>query len=338
MRRAEGMDSASASEVTGGSKKSWKPRLDTLLLDIAEFCRLLLEHSSNLDQQINTPPSRTFQDEFTASFFPPGAITPFSNFSGTEDRVTVIFTMIETSDKPEIEDSIAATLGDPQESQTNSRLQHERGESTELVVTPPQGPFSITRQSSVNTGQQLTNKRVFLTQSQLLHAGQGSQPTTSTQLFCTQNIGTRATPVPLDKARSLCSLYALGARMCSQHLPSVWVVCQSEGPKKIVALGCSCVNSVLHIYTISEEETVPIPQTTSAGQQKKQSLEKNKRKSLGRPSDWAFSEYEISSATEADKSPAGIVFRLPSTIFITVLTPCPCALRLRPVGVAVCVG
>ncbi len=274
------------------AKDDRKPKLETLVGDSNTFCTFLLENGRKAQEAAAGTPHVTasYQDEFSAMFFPPSAITPFHEFTGTEPRVTVV--LLEAR-------SEADTVSDSTRSPVSTPTHPVQWDSPigDIEASELDQPLCTTWQKSVKFGQQLSNKRVFLNQTVPLHVGQTSQPlTVSTELVCSH--ATPPTGIPLDKARYLCSLYALGARNLSNsnQLPTMWVITCSNTPRRVVAMGTSYVDSVLHTYTISEEEQL---QSSSQASSSAQTLESNKqiKYGSGNADSCAFSEYEISSTS-----------------------------------------
>ena len=281
------MDLASEME-TSVPRETWKPKFDNLTQNAGEFCQFLLGCCSKLDSgSFTNATCETFLDEFSAVALPPGVTTPFSVFTGQEEKHTVIFSKRHHD------------MGVPYSEDTQNASLSFASETSEFptpetsLQSMPVCPFSVTRIKTVNIGQPLSNKKVFLTKSKALHNGQAAGFSTN-ELICIPGID--VSPISLDKARYLCSLYALGARKAARPLPAIWVICQSQGIKT-VALGCSYDVSILHTYTIVEEERLQILQSPVS----KSDLEKLTSTKLGKSNSWAFSEYEISSTIGDDK-------------------------------------
>ncbi len=294
-----------ASEIAESDfKERRKPGLDSLTEDANSFCKFLLDNGCKL-QEADPPRPRVtgiYQDEFSAVFLPPSATTPFHDFTGTDQRATVVFTeAISTSSDLANETSVDAQS--PVATPTHTLWESPANSTLGNECHGPEEPFCTTWQKTVNIGQQLSIKRVFLNRSVPLHNGQTAQPSVSTEL--TFSHATTPLPVSLARARYLCSLYALGARSLPHPLPTMWVVCRSDLPRKVVAMGCSFADSVLHTYTISEEDSVQA--SPQGGGSAGHTLEKGKRRSFGKISRWAFSEYEISSSSK-ELASSGMIF------------------------------
>lgn len=228
-------------------------------------------------------------EEFCGTVLPPNTVTCFTEYTGAEDRVTVIFSqyceeMNQTAEKSFEELNLEAELED--------RLKDPVMEGTEAKA-----PFTASCYKSVKIGQLLPSKRVFLSKSEPLHSGQSRHLTSN--VLCAH--GGKVAPLTLDKARYLCSLYALGCRHCTGLLPTIWAVCSSEGQRKIVSLGCSHDSSVLHTFSIERDDIARIPQSPSSFPSTEKQT-KQKRKSLERVSGRVFSEYEISSSAVDEKT------------------------------------
>lgn len=259
-------------------EKGGKRRLDTLVEDANAFCRFLLENCSKLQDSETPQVTTTSWEELTAVFFPPNAITPLHEFTGTDLRPSVLISATTSDEVADQDGGFPVTSPDPMESLDASG--EDEGESAMVE------PFHTTWKKLVKMGQHLSNKRLYLTQSTPLHGGLTTQPHVSMQLICSH--ATTPSPVSLDRTRYLCSLYALGASRMPHPLPIMWVICHSETKREVV-MGTSYTDSVLHTYTISEEEPLEVgPQSGSHGQQT--------LRCAGSDS-WAFSEYEISSCS-----------------------------------------
>lgn len=259
------------------------PQLEGLLQTSADFCQFLLDCCKDVVPE--TLHSEVFLNEFSVVAFPPGTLGPLSDFTGTEEDSMVVFSQLcndesrekfENGELEECTDDNEAT-----EMQSPQKLQ-------------PTSPFSIISLETVRIGQPLHSKRMFLTKTEPLYVGQGEKLLDS--MISVHDKG--FVPLSVDKARYLCSLYALGAPKTDHPLPSIWVMCDSEHSQKIVALGCSFDSGTLRTFTISEEENCHIPQNSASGSF---SEKQKKRRSLNKSAGWAFSEYEINSCVTDEK-------------------------------------
>ena len=258
---------------------------DNLAQSAEAFCHYLMKcNEFKLPGPVSVLSFQTevFMDEFCGTVLPPNTVSCFTEYTGVEDRVTVIFSQYCEETNQEAEKSL-------EELDLMTELEGLEDPLTEGTKT--ENPFTASCYKSVKIGQVLSSKRVFLSKSETLHSGQ-SQHLIS-DVVCAH--GSKITPLTLDKARYLCSLYALGCRHSTGVLPTIWAVCFNEGRKKVVSLGCSHDNSVLHTFSVEKDDTVHIAQSPSSfpGAEKQTT---KKRKSLERASGWVFSEYEINSS------------------------------------------
>ena len=266
-----------------------RPVGQSLTQSAEEFCHFLMNCTSNTSEfKLSAPSFQTvvFMDEFCGTILPPNTVSCFTEFTGAEDRVTVIFSQhCEKSDQATEEGSNELDLKTELES---SEVQLDPS----VEDTKTANPFTASCYKSVKIGQLLSSKRVFLSKTETLHGGQSRHLVTD--VVCAHD--SELAPLTLDKARYLCSLYALGCRQSTGLLPTIWAVCLSEGQRKVVGLGCSFDSSMLHTFSVQRDDTVHIPQNPTAfpGAEKQTT---QKRKSLERVSGWVFSEYEISSST-----------------------------------------
>ena len=259
---------------------------DNTLQTSGELCRFLLERTEKLGINGNGVGHRAvFLEEFSAVALPVGTVTPFTDFTGQQERSTVIFSGHLTKDfqlEPKLGESLSEISNDAEVEQDTTDVQQTLSLSTFKVI---------------KIGQPLSQKRVFLTKSEPLYTNQPylSQNITANDVTAL-NTQDPNVLISLDKARYLCSLYALGSRNTALPLPNMWVLCQCSPSQRIVALGCSVDHDkprpALHVFTITEEEGVGITPGSSV-QKGTEKQAKVKRRSLGRQSGQAFSEYEI---------------------------------------------
>ena len=277
---------------------------DNTLQTSRELCCFLLECT----EKVGTNGSgvgycTVFLEEFSAVALPVGAMTPFTDFTGQQERSSVIFSGHLTKDfqlEPKLGESLSELSNDAEVEQ----------DTTDAQQTLPLGTFKV-----IKIGQPLSQKRVFLTKSEPLYS---NQPYLSQNIIAndvaTLNTQDPNVSIPLDKARYLCSLYALGSRNTSLPLPTMWVLCQCSPSQRIVALGCSMDHDkprpVLRVFTITEEESIGVKATPGSSVQKcTEKRAKVKRRSLGRQSGQAFSEYEIGPSDSTRENQSQLVLQ-----------------------------
>ena len=249
----------------------------------SEFCDFLLSFASS-----NSPSKKqtldhadrlsVYSEEYSALALPADSATPFDDFSGPLKGVTVIFTKHEPTLSPDNElgqDSLSFEEPSDQE-----KPQHLSKKDTFPCL-----PFQ-----AVNVGQPLPQKRVYLTQFTPFHSGFTECLVSDHTLAYDAGV----TPLSLDKARYITSLYALGSRQASTPLPNIWVICKDE-KRDIVALGCS--HSIagdgkrsLQSFVVTAEDT--IRETQPSGSDKSKAKSGAVKISSGDEC-FAFSEYEI---------------------------------------------
>ena len=218
-------------------------------------------------------------EEYAALALPADSATPFDDFTGPLKGVTVIFSKYEPTLPPDNE------LG-------QDSLSFEEPNEHEEPINPHSrvDKFLCSPYQAVNVGQPLPQKRVYLTQSTPLHSGY-TECLVSDHIFA---YDAGVTPLSLDKARYITSLYALGSRQAKTPLPNILVVCKDK-KRDVVALGCS--HSIagdgkrsLQSFVVTAEDTIREVQAADS--------EKNKAKSgavkiSSYDKSFAFSEYEI---------------------------------------------
>ena len=262
------------------------PKRMELLGRANEFCAFLLSFapSNSPSKKQNSEYADHFAiycEEYAALTLPADSATPFDDFTGPLKGATVIFSKHEPAFTPDNE------LGQDSLSFEEPRSEHEEPISPHPLSK--EDKFPCLPFQAVNVGQPLPQKRVYLTQSTSLHSGY-TECLVSDHTFA---YDAGVTPLSLDKARYIASLYALGSRQAKTPLPNMWVICKDE-KRNIVALGCS--HSIagdgkrsLQSFVVTVEDTI---KETPAGS------EKNKAKSgtvkiSSCEESFAFSEYEI---------------------------------------------
>ncbi len=238
------------------------------LLKKSDQFRELLE---SLSQQNCITDKVTFLEEYEVSVLGVDTITPFTNFVGQRDRLTVI-----------ISKNVLQTMED-----SNSNLSTSL-EGLEILVDldtsgnsmrKSQGEaLIISSQGNVNIGQPLVSNRVYLTGSSPLYEGwsdAGIKTTTSAE-------DGGLDPVPLDSARFIASLYSLGSRKAKKALPDVWIACE-QNQRRIVALGCAFDGCSSPVRVIAVEEQGVVSEADV----------KSSSGSTNATSSTAFSEYDI---------------------------------------------
>ena len=256
-----------------------------LLGKASEFCAFLLSLAPS-----NSPSKKRiseqaghfsiYGEEYAALALTADSATPFDDFTGLLKGTTVIFSKHEpTALSPDNElgqDSLSFEEPDEHDDPTNPISKEVK--------------FPCVAYQAVNVGQPLAQTRVYLTQSTPLHSGY-TECLVSNHTF-TYDAG--VTPLSLDKARYIASLYALGSRQSTAPLPNMWVVCKDE-KRDIVALGCS--HSIagngrrsLQSFVVSMEDSIqgPLPAGSENCKARSGAL-----KISSYDESFAFSEYEI---------------------------------------------
>ena len=130
---------------------------DNTLRTSGELCRFLLECTEKLGTNGNGVGHRAvFLEEFSAVALPVGAVTPFTDFTGQQERSTVIFSGHLTKDfqlEPKLGESLSEISNDAEVEQDTTDVQQTLSLSTFKVI---------------KIGQTLSQKRVFLTKSEPL--------------------------------------------------------------------------------------------------------------------------------------------------------------------------
>ena len=253
-----------------------------LLRKAKEFCDFLVSASDSSERLI------VYGEEYAVVVLSAGTATPFDDFTGQLEGTTLLFSKYQPASSPDNEAGQSTLDCSPSSMEGSVREQCEP-----LAVGHR---FPALSYQTVNVGQPLSQKRYYLTQSAPLHSGHTEDLVTEQTVAYDAGV----TPLHLDKARYITSLYALGSRQTeSPHLPNIWVVCKDE-KRSIVALGCSCNNVVdgkrsLQSFVVTVEDI--LPESQLAGQEKNTAhLAKTKLKVLsGGDGSFAFSEYEIAN-------------------------------------------
>lgn len=216
-----------------------------------------------------------------AVVLPPSTLSPLSDFIGPVQCPTVVFASRESpeelgEDSPELR---------PVLTHFSDSLLKEEQEKTEESSHQLRCSIHLIPQETVSVGQQLLSKRVFLNRAVDFHSGQSKGSTTVLHA----DLST-LTPVSVDVARMLCSLYSIASRKASTPLPALWVPCTDDSKQDIVSLGCSFdhSSSQLQIYSIKQEEVI------ETGDQKAGKGSGGRQKHLN-SHDTVFAEYDIAS-------------------------------------------
>lgn len=235
----------------------------------AEQFRELLE---SLSHKHDFTGKVTFLEEYDVSVLGANTTTPFTNFIGGRDRLTVI---------------MSRHLSEETDSRINKGPDNIEG--MELLVDlddsgkmKPQGDtLPISSEMNVDIGRPLTRSRVYLNNSSLLHEGwSGAEVVTSTSA---RDGG--LVPIPLDSARFIASLYCLSYRKAKELLPDVWIACEPNN-RKIIALGCvsESSNSPVRVIMVEDQGT---------GSEPDLKIRTDISKTIKSSSTTAFSEYDI---------------------------------------------
>lgn len=256
-----------------------------LLRKASEFHDFL--HSLAASSQQPTEPIERFQvygEEYAVTVLPAGTATPFNDFTGQLEGITLVFSEFEPTETQSPSNKLKLSVLDTSLAEECSVDEHSR---IHLV----KDKFPCFSYQAVNVGQPLSHKRMYLTQSAPLHSGNvGYLFTDSTIAYDAGLI-----PLSLDKARYIVSLYALASRQNAKaQFPNMWVICKDE-KRDIVALGC--LNTVgkgsLRSFTVTTEDVFAETQLSPSG--KHGAKIKGMLSSGGDYS--VFSEYEIANCS-----------------------------------------
>ena len=218
--------------------------------------------------------------EFSVTVLPTGSATPFDDFTGPLEGVSVMV----SKHVPALPPAPDNELGQ------DSLSFEDEVEEIDPEMHLEKDLFPCLSYQAVNVGQPLSQKRVYLTQSPPLHSG-NTKSLVSDRTFV---YDAGVTPLSLDKARYITSLYALGSRQSKSPIPNMWVICKDKH-RDIVALGCS------HSIDPNEKRSLQsfvVTADSAFEETQPQGLEKIKvhssrvKLSSGDQS-FAFSEYEI---------------------------------------------
>ena len=221
---------------------------------------------------------RIFKEEFLVTPLPCDVHFPLTDFTGPQDNVTVLI----SKHMPLEEDS--SSCEGAEESITTTE------ESTDVNAQLPEFPLDCTQ--VVFVGHQLSS-HPYLPSS---HPPQCNQVSNQIHTFHQADISD-LTPLPLDEARYIASLYSLSTKT-SASLPNLWILCYSEN-RCIISVGCSFADSTLYTYTITKKESIKTP--SLEGSKKGGCVTKQPSFSPGS----VFSQYTISGSSSRDKDGSG---------------------------------
>ena len=256
-----------------------KARLSEMLASSETLCHFLKECVGNATA---VAPCSRGVESYRAVAFAPDAVNPFSDVSGQQVNGTV---MVGRGRDEEVRAEPLAEDFDSLELSCDQSLDQ----------TPPPSYFSVVCRPEVLLGPSLPSQRVYLLQSSPLHVRSDSQ--TVREVVTVHNSG--VAPLSLDRARYLCSLYALGARLAGP-LPTMWVLCGSDKGQKsrVTALGCSRDDTDLHMLSVSADENL-------GGSEKETKGGGKMTRKSGRGGGWAFSSYDIVGSSMGESPASG---------------------------------
>lgn len=260
--------------------------------------RVSEECKSNPAQQIRP---KLFNEEFSVVPLPAGTQSFFTNFTGLQKGITVVVSLYVPVHENDVDVSNHSITSISSLEEDNTRQPSQACD--EVAPHPP--PLTLYLQQVINIGQPLPLKRVFLTESVPFHVGFVSDSVQSVNVADISSL----TPVPLDQARYLASLYSLSC-CCLKPLPNMWILCKSE-KHNLVSLGCSFVETqrLLRTYTICSKGTnsSSTNQALVTAKGTPTTVQANTHQLTGS----VFSEYQISGASSAadDKMSGDIVIQ-----------------------------
>ena len=224
-----------------------------------------------------------------AVVLPPSSLSPLSDFTGPLECSTVLFASLEPPEEVEEEspelkpvlDNFSDSLLKEEHAEPDGKPE-EMGPSLHyLVQFFPQEEVRVVS---------LSSSRVFFNKpAALFHSAQNSGSTTVLHADLS-----RLSPLPIDVARMLCSLYSIVKKPVSASLPALWILCADNAAKNTVALGCSYAQggSLLQVYNITLNEVAE----KGLKQVKKMSEVKKKHVGHGKT---VLAEYDIASSTNS---------------------------------------
>ena len=175
----------------------------------------------------------------SAIVLPPLTHCSLSEFTGPLQFPTVLLVSPEQLQNDEVSPELEAILDQFSDSDHQERDEVKTG-------TPRLALVDFFKVEVVSVGQQLLNKRRYLKQELDFHSKQSRAVVTHVDL-------SRVQPLSLDEARALVSLYLVGSRNISEHLPALWVPCRANSVEDIVGLACEQHESEMRLYIIREK-------------------------------------------------------------------------------------
>lgn len=228
---------------------------------------------SDITSHENAKPfEKVFDEKFSTVVFPRSARLPFSEFVCLQDNITAVVSRCAST---EIDESETETQ------QLNYSVLQQSIPST-----------SLTSVECVHVGQSTLPRPVVLS---------SPHPRAKRQLpnqIHSQPIAdiSALTPLTLDEARYIASLYSITSKMMSPPAPNLWILCSNEN-RNIVSLGTCFADSTLFVYTITLQETLP--------------LESSKEGAVKSPSRFdgpVFSRYQITTDSDGESGSIFVEF------------------------------
>ena len=225
-----------------------------------------------------------------AVVLPPSSLSPLSYFTGPLECPTVLFASLEPPEEVEKEspelnpvfDKFSDSLVKEEHAGPDGKPEEMSHSLHHLVQFFPQ--------EEVRVGSQLSSSRVFFNKSAtLFHSALSNNSGSTTVLHADLS---RLTPLPIDVARMLCSLYSIAKKPMSASLPALWVPCTDNAAKNTIALGCSYTQdgSLLHVYNIT------LAEVAEKGQKQIKKMSEAKKHCVGHGKT-VLAEYNIASST-----------------------------------------
>ncbi len=259
-------------------------------MDISQASDDFYRFLDSIKEEILSP--KVFLEEYEASVLAPGTYSPFSDFVGPRDRTTIIFSKHRLEEAEE-------SMKDNSDALEELELIADLSLNTDIKTEQGSSHVHNTTHDAVDVGRQsLESSRVYLTQPPLCD---NNTPGAVKKITCAQDNG--LSPLPLNSARLIASLYALNCRKAESPLPDIWIVCERNN-RNITALGCAHEYPSLLTFTVEEEEK---DASEKSGKVKVGSPEKPLKNLVGT----AFSEFyitRISTETESSLSELKIQF------------------------------